>query len=285
MSAIKIHVMHTGRVCVSPYLPFGGEGCNIFKAAGLTTRSADRLWLPVSAYLIEHPRGLLLYDCGWDRSMSPDGTFDRRAQVASLGSRLLYLTNQGVVEPGAAVSEQLAARGIAPEDLDCVLVSHLDCDHVNGLAQVRGAKRVLVAADELAAARGGRSFVDRVRFQPRWWQGVDLETFNWNGTEGPVGKSFDLFGDGSALMVNIPGHSAGQCAFKLTGADGRFALLVADGGYAARSWREMVLPGISQDRGLQRASLAWIREQSMDPRCVATIANHDPDVAPSSIEF
>ncbi len=38
MDNIRIHVFHCGRVCVSPYLPFGGKHCSLMKAAGLTTR-------------------------------------------------------------------------------------------------------------------------------------------------------------------------------------------------------------------------------------------------------
>lgn len=57
MEQIKIRIFHIGWVCVSPYLPFGGDDCNILKASGLMTKKKDRLWLPVSAYLIEHPKG------------------------------------------------------------------------------------------------------------------------------------------------------------------------------------------------------------------------------------
>lgn len=46
--------------------------------------------------------------------MSPDGSPDRRAQIRSLGSLPLYITNQGRLEKGAAMDEQLAALGIKP---------------------------------------------------------------------------------------------------------------------------------------------------------------------------
>lgn len=32
--------------------------------------------------------------------MSPNGTFDKKTQIKSLGSRMLYMTNQGWVEKG-----------------------------------------------------------------------------------------------------------------------------------------------------------------------------------------
>lgn len=282
-AGIRIHVLHCGRVRVSKYLPFGGEGCSLLKASGIFGKERDRVWLPVSAYLIERPRGLVLVDTGWDRAMSPDGTYNTRAQIASLGSYLLYKTNQGMVEAGQTVAEQLARMGISARDLDYVLLTHLDCDHANGLAQVRDARHILTSADELAFASKFPN--NAVRYQKRWWSGVNLQTFEWSGTEGPAGKSHDLFGDGSLVLVNIPGHAEGLFAVKVTGAGGRFALLLADGGYATRSWQEMVLSGIASDRAQQRRSLAWIREQSLRPECVESLANHDPDVKPHVIEL
>lgn len=110
MSEIKIHIFHIGKVCVAPELPFGGEHYSALKASGVLDRKSKRLWLPVSAYLIECAHGNVLFDCGWYRDMSPHGIFERRAQIRSLGSLPLYFTNQVVVESSAAIDEQLAGR-------------------------------------------------------------------------------------------------------------------------------------------------------------------------------
>ena len=195
-------------MCVSPDLPFGGDHCNPIKASGVFQPRENRLWLPVSAYLIEHPKGLFLVDTGWARAMSPDGAFDRKAQVKSLGSVVLYEVNQGQIPLGECVDEQLAAMGIKTSDIDAVLLTHLDCDHADGLFAVK------VVAD-----------------------------------------------------------------------DGRFVLLFSDGGYAAKSWQEQITSGIAADKEDQKKSLAWIREQSLDPLCVESLANHDPDVEPHVIEL
>ncbi len=280
---IKIRIMHTGSVCVSPALPFGGEHCSPIKASGVLAPRSQRLWLPVSTYLIEHPRGLVLADTGWSRTMSPAGTFDRRAQIASLGSRALYLVNQGQLPCGEAVDEQLRALGIQPADLSCVLLTHLDCDHANGLHQVADAQRILVARDELVSVR--KNLSARIRYHKRWWDGCTLEPFDWNGTLGPVQKSYDLFGDGSIVCIAIPGHADGLFAVKVTGPDGRFVLLCSDGGYATRSWETLTASGIANNRHDQLTSLAWIREQALDPCCIAAIANHDPAVQPHVIEL
>ena len=280
---MKIHVFHTGDVHVSPYLPFGGDSCSTLKASGLTTPKSQWLWLPVSAYLIEHPKGRILVDTGWHRDMSPEGVYDRKAQIKSLGSRRLYMVNQGRIAQGQAVDEQLAAISLKPSDIDYVILSHLDCDHANGLAQVKEAKHILVARDEMDSVRQG--FTSRIRYQKRWWEGVNLEPFDWNGKEGPVGRSYDLFGDGSVVMVNIPGHSAGLCAVKIKNEEGKFVLLFSDGGYARKSWEQMITSGICQDKKLQRQSLQWIREQSLSPDCIESLANHDPDIKPHIIEL
>lgn len=282
--SIKIHVMHTGEVIVSPDLPFGGDDCSMLKASGIFLAADKRLHLPVSTYLIEHPEhGLILFDAGWDRSMSPEGVFDKKSQVKSLGSHLLYKVNQGVLPLGEAVDEQLAAMGVKTSELDLVALSHLDCDHANGLRQVADAKRIIVSADEVAFAGKHPE-----RYSKSWWEGVPMEQFEWNGFESAPNdarKHYDIFGDGTLVLVNIPGHADGQAALRVSAPDGRFVLLFADGGYATKSWAEMITSGICADKVAQKASLAWIAEQSRDERCVESLANHDPDVAPHLIEL
>ena len=278
---IKIHVLHTGEVRVSPYLPFGGDNCNLLKASGMTTPKKDWIWLPVSVYLIEHPKGLILVDTGWHRDMSPEGVYDKAAQIKSLGSRVLYNVNQGQIPLGKAVDEQLEGMGIKPADIDYVLLTHLDCDHANGLRAVKDAKHIFVAAEELECARKNGF----IRYKKKWWEGVDMHTIEWNGTEGPAGKSFDLFGDGSIKMINIPGHCDGLCAVKITREDGKHVLLFSDGGYATKSWKEMITSGVSLDKDKQKKSLMWIREQSMDSNCMESLATHDTDIKPHVIEL
>lgn len=98
--------------------------------------------------------------------------------------------------------------GIMPSNLDYVLLSHLDCDHVNGL-----------------------------------------------------------------------------CAFKVKNGEGKYVLLFADGGYATKSWKEMIPSGVCVDKTAQLKSLEWIRQQSMSKDCLASLANHDADIKPHTIEL
>lgn len=282
MADIKIHVFHTGEVCVAPDLPFGGDNCNAVKASGVFGKKEDRLWLPVSAYLIEHPKRKFLVDTGWARDVSPNGEFDKKAQIKSLGSVLLYEVNQGRIGLGQCIDEQLLEMGIKDSDIDAVLITHLDCDHANGLKQVKNAKKFMVSADEVKFAN---KITNKVRYYKGWWEGIDLTEFEWNDNQGPVGKSYDLLGDGSIELINIPGHADGLYAVKVKNEEGKFVLLFSDGGYARKSWEEQITSGIAADKQLQKQSLAWIREQSLDENCVESLANHDPDIAPHVIEL
>lgn len=279
---IKIRIFHTGRVCVSPSLPFGGNEKNPLKKSPIMVKKKDRLWLPVSAYLIEHPKGKILFDCGWHRDMSPNGEYDKKAQIHSLGSKLLYIVNQGVLEKEQGIDEQLLKIGVKPADLDYVLISHLDCDHVNGLGLVKGAKHIFVSNDELTGSRK-KKCKNKIRYQSKWWENCDLQGFDWNDNEGPFGKAFDLFGDGSVKMIAIPGHSDGLCALKIKNDEGKYVLLFSDGGYATKSWKDMITSGVSEDKVAQRKSLEWIRMESLSEECVESLANHDAEIIPHNI--
>ncbi|MFD1060391.1 MBL fold metallo-hydrolase [Scardovia wiggsiae] len=181
------------------------------------------------------------------------------------------------------VPEQLGRKVISPEDIDYVVVTHLDCDHANGLRGLAAAKHIMVAAQEMQYATAFPN--NLVRFRKKWWEGLDIDLYTWNDTNGPAHHSYDLFGDGSVQFINIPGHTDGQIAVKVTNSDGKFVLLFGDGGYSSKSWEEMITSGISTDKSAQKHSLQWIRDQSRNPDCIKSMACHDPDNKPQVITF
>ena len=103
---------------------------------------------------------------------------------------------------------------------------------------------------------------------------MDLNHYDWNDNQGPFGRSYDLLGDKSIELINIPGHTAGLVATKITNSDGKYFLYYEDGGYGEKSWKDMVTSGISMDKSAQKESLEWIRKESLDPNCVRSLACH-----------
>jgi metal-dependent hydrolase len=182
MSEYKVHIINTGKVRIEPELAFGGDHCSTAKAAGFSIKRSPKIWLPVNVFLVETPDKLVLLDTGWDHSMSPNGVFDKKAQIKSLGSSLLYHVNQGVVAKGMRAGEQLAKLGIKPSDIDYVIISHLDCDHANGLRQFKDAKNIMVVRSEYEYAKKH----PYIRFKKKWWDDVDLNLYDWNDSQGPI---------------------------------------------------------------------------------------------------
>ncbi len=124
-------------------------------------------------------------------------------------------------------------------------MSHLHTDHASGLRQFSGAKKFLVSAPELDDTK---KFP--IRYAASMWDGINFETFDFEETgEGLVGKSFDLFGDGSIKLINIPEHTSGLVTMKISNGD-KFVLLFSDGGYAEKSWKEEIPPGTALDENL-----------------------------------
>lgn len=269
---IRVHVMHTGEVGVDPAVPFRDVSKNPIAYTGLFRSPKRRIWLPVSAYLIEHPKGLVLVDTGWHS--------DVRVNQKKHMSWKLNMASKARLPVGEAVDEQLAALGIKPQDLDYVFISHMDGDHISGLRLVKDAKRILTSREELEVATKGE-----LRYVKRLWQGVDIQPFEMNHSEyGPFGRSYDVFGDGTVLMVDISGHSNGTSA-TLIQKNGKFVLLTADCGYAKDSWESIRLPGPVSEKDKMKRSLEWVREMSQKEGCIEILANHDQEVKPHVIEI
>lgn len=269
---IKIHVFHTGEVGVDPAVPFRDVSKNPIAYTGLFRSPKRRIWLPVSAYLIEHPKGLVLVDTGWHRDVRTD-------QVKHMSWRLNFASKARLPE-GQAIDEQLATLGIKPADLDYVFLTHLDVDHASGLELVKDAKHIMTSKEELEAGQKGD-----IRYSNRLWSHVNLEAFEMEDSSyGPFGRSYDVFGDGTILLIDVAGHTKGTSLVMVQN-QGKFVLLTGDTGYAKESWEELRLPGPVDDKEKMRKTLKWVQEMSKKEGCIEVLATHDPEVSPHVIEL
>ena len=66
---IKIHVLECGEVGVDPAVPDRSISGSPIAYTGLFRSRKRRIWIPVKAFLIEHPKGLILIDTGWDSAV------------------------------------------------------------------------------------------------------------------------------------------------------------------------------------------------------------------------
>ncbi|RYE00458.1 MAG: N-acyl homoserine lactonase family protein [Sphingobacteriales bacterium] len=263
---IKVHILHCGSARVDEALAYREGGLNPFAFAGLFRSSKHRISLPLTCYLIEHPKGLILVDTGWHPLV-------RTSPVKALGIMQRMLSRVQLPEGKAAI-EQLNRLGYKPSDINYLILTHLHADHVSGLKTLSGAQRILVSDIELKTARR-----NPIVYAAAMWSGVNLENFSFEPSAfGPENLAFDLFKDGSVQLISTPGHTAGLTSLIIKSGD-QFILLCADVAYSERSWNELVLPGLTTSNKKAKRSLMWIAQLSKDPACRGIYASHDGSIA------
>jgi glyoxylase-like metal-dependent hydrolase (beta-lactamase superfamily II) len=192
--------------------------------------------LPIPAYLIEHPKGRVLFDTG----VHPDCQHDPAARV---GTRLTSLFSFDF-HPGEEVSARLEAIGRDPAKIEIIVNSHFHFDHVGGNALIPNATMVVQKREweagltpEIAAAHG----YNRADFD------IGHKVIQIDGEH-------DLFGDGSVVCLPTIGHTPGHQSLRVRLASGE-VVLAADACYFCRTLRERRLPQRVYDRQAMLDSL------------------------------
>lgn len=267
---IRLHVFHTGSVRVDRAIPLHER--NPLAVTGLFRGKKKKRLLPVSCYLIEHPKGNILIDTGWDTRFAHERPKEWFGIVDKISGP--------VINERDGIDSKLAALGLKDTDIDAVYFSHLDFDHTSGIRLVKNAKAFYASREEIADADKSKfRYIDT-------WSGIaKIRPFDYQETGiGPVGRSFDVFGDGSVILVSIPGHSHGLFAVKISGAD-KYVVLANDGAYMRESFEQKIIPGFTVDNGLAVKSLEWLCMCREDEGCMEVLANHDPGVKEHVVEL
>lgn len=122
---MKIHAIQTGTVAITTAWREGiGHG-----RRRLLHTILDRNWtepLPIYAFAIEHPEGVIVVDTGESARASEPGYFPRWHPVFRLAVR-------EYVAPEQEIGPQLKRLGIGPSDVRQVVMTHLHTDHAGGL--------------------------------------------------------------------------------------------------------------------------------------------------------
>jgi N-acyl homoserine lactone hydrolase len=158
-----------------------------------------------SGLLIEHPKGEILIDVG------NSSHFQDEISGYPFWSHLHFEILTGGKSAAHKSSEVLRAAGIDPGSLAAVLPSHIHMDHAGGLVDLPNVP-VLLSQDEIdfmernrytktiqvvpAQARAMEGRVRALNFQHKLYESFD--------------ESADLFGDGSIVVVKLPGHTPGS---------------------------------------------------------------------------
>lgn len=162
--------------------------------------------VPVPAFLIRHPSaGAVLVDTGLHPSIATDG----EENFGRLGNR----AGKPRLEQGEDVPAQLRGRGLDPNEIPVVVMTHLHIDHTSAISEFPQSTFVVSEAEWVAAAVGRRPTINGYR-RPHFDYAFDYRTVDFDRANidsyASFGRTFDLFGDGSVRLAFTPGHSPGH---------------------------------------------------------------------------
>jgi glyoxylase-like metal-dependent hydrolase (beta-lactamase superfamily II) len=140
----------------------------------------ERAALPVSCYLIKHGDMYMLWDAGLPPGLKVPGTFSFTVK--------------------RSITDQLAELGIKPEQIAYVAVSHYHLDHIGQAASFPKAT-LLMNERDWAVAQVGSPLSYPPGLAPWIAKTSKVETFP---------KDKDVFGDGSVVILDMPGHTEGH---------------------------------------------------------------------------
>ena len=178
------------------YVLDGGVLASDVTRYDLTPAQVQSPPLSVSAYLIVHPRGVLL----WDTEAVPDK--ERAGEAAGANHHLVLADGQDRnVTLGEPLLPQLAAVGYKPSDITYLALSHYHWDHTANANEFTGATWL--------ARKVERDFMFDAKstgpIRPATYAALRNAR-----TQIVTADEYDVFGDGTVIMKLAPGHTPGH---------------------------------------------------------------------------
>ncbi|MGQ0661370.1 N-acyl homoserine lactonase family protein [Sphingosinicella sp.] len=210
-----------------------------------------QMTLTDSCYLIRNGDRYLLWDTGLAGELAGTNGGGEGAFRMSLRER---------------IRDQLARIGVQPALVTFVGISHYHDDHIGQAADFPGAT-LLVGAADWEAIRGRPQTA--ARFGP-WTEGQSRAQ--------PLRGDHDVFGDGSVVILNMPGHTPGHRALLVRLPRTGSVLLTGDLYHFTENMRRGGLPIFNTDRADTLASMARFQEIARNLRARIVIQHELDDI-------
>ena len=214
MTDHAVHILDCGRL--------------VFPRMGIYFNGGDEIIsVPIPAYLIEHPKGNVVYDTGFPLQAADDKSY--------FGDALAAYEPEMTRENH--IVEQVKAAGFDEDSIRYVVQTHLHFDHVGAIGHFRDAE-FLVHRDDWDYAHNADWFIDFA--YPK--ADIDREGVRWRFLdELTTENEFDIYGDGRIRLVQSPGHSPGMLSL-IARTDSSSVMLTGDAVVTIDHWNDQALP-------------------------------------------
>jgi len=206
-----------------------------------------------NCYLIRHEKGLFLWDSG-----IPDAVAEKPEGVSGAGGLL-------VLKVTRTLQAQLKELDISPAQVTHLAFSHFHGDHV-GNANLFTAATLYIQYPEFEAAFGPEPA--KFGFNPALYDKLR------DSTVVKLSGDYDVFGDGSVVILSTPGHTPGHQSLLVrlpaTGA----VVLSGDATHFQDNWDNRRIPARNFNKEQTAASMDKIAKVLQSEKAVLWI-NHD----------
>jgi N-acyl homoserine lactone hydrolase len=235
---VNIQAVQTGTVDIK-------TSQRIRKPGGLIRTFTDSRWtewLPIYAWVIDHPEGIIVVDTGETSKSSDPDYYPHWHPFYRWALRM-------DVRPEDEIGPQLRSMGITQEDVKTLVLTHFHTDHAGGLHHFPGTEILVSETDHrLASGFGGRLRGYLPNRWPKWFSpepiAFEHESF------GPFEQSYKVTKAGDVLIVPTPGHTPGHVSVVVNTEDIIF-FLAGDTSYSESLLIKRTADGVSP-----RASVA-----------------------------
>lgn len=226
---------------------------NAFSDTDAYTGQSKRL--TDSCYLIQHGDIYMLWDTGLPEALKGAAIDDKAAMSPTVT---------------ATIKEQLAQLGVKPEQISLIGISHYHFDHIGQAAGFPNAKLMIGKGDwDSLTSDPVPSGVNPAPLEHWIKEGGEVEV---------VIKDKDIFGDGSVVMLDMPGHTPGHHSLQVRLAKSGMYLLTGDLAHFHENYDSNGVPDFNTDRADSIASMERFKRLAANQKATVIIQHDARDI-------